>query len=64
MVYICYCYLYMFIHLFTKMSHYTGKTWINTYWLFVDQAVRMGVGFFTLLFVARALGPENFGILN
>ncbi len=46
------------------MSHYTGKTWINTYWLFLDQAVRMGVGFFTLLFVARALGPENFGILN
>ncbi len=36
----------------------------NTGWLFVDKVVRMGVGLFVGVWVARYLGPEQFGLLN
>lgn len=36
----------------------------NTYWLFFDQFVRMGIGFFLLAILARQFGPEAFGKLN
>jgi polysaccharide transporter, PST family len=36
----------------------------NIGWLFVDKALRMVLGLFVGLWVARYLGPEKFGLLN
>ncbi|HDH16534.1 MAG TPA: flippase, partial [Gammaproteobacteria bacterium] len=36
----------------------------NTGWLFADKIVRMGVGVFVGIWVARYLGPDQFGFLN
>jgi len=36
----------------------------NTGWLFADKALRMGVGLFVGVWVARYLGPEQFGLWN
>lgn len=36
----------------------------NIGWLFVDKALRMGVGFFVGVWVIRYLGPERYGALN
>jgi len=36
----------------------------NTGWLFIDRIVRMGLGLLVGLWVARYLGPEQFGIFN
>lgn len=40
------------------------KYLFNTGWLFVDKILRMVVGLFVGVYVARYLGPERFGILN
>jgi PST family polysaccharide transporter len=36
----------------------------NTTWLLFDKVIRMGVGVVVSVWVARYLGPENFGIFN
>jgi polysaccharide transporter, PST family len=36
----------------------------NTGWLFADRIVRMGVGLFITAWIARYLGPEQFGLFN
>ena len=36
----------------------------NTGWLFADRIIRMGVGLVVGVWVARYLGPEQFGLLN
>lgn len=36
----------------------------NTGWLFFDRILRMGVGFFIGIWVARYLGPEQYGLLS
>lgn len=36
----------------------------NTGWLFADKVIRMGVGLFVGVWVARYLGPSRFGLLN
>jgi PST family polysaccharide transporter len=36
----------------------------NTGWLMVDRLVRMGMGLFVVVWVARFLGPAQFGSLN
>ena len=36
----------------------------NIGWLFVDKVLRMGVGLFVGVWVARYLGPEQFGLLS
>jgi PST family polysaccharide transporter len=36
----------------------------NIGWLFVDKVIRMGIGLFVGLWVARYLGPGKFGLLN
>lgn len=33
----------------------------NAFWLFLDQVLRILIGFFTFTYIARSLGPENFG---
>jgi len=40
------------------------KYFANTGWLFLARIVTYGVSFFTIAFVARYLGPENFGKLS
>lgn len=37
---------------------------INTAWLFGDKILRMGVGLLVGVWVARYLGPEQFGLMN
>ncbi|NCC25319.1 MAG: flippase, partial [Deltaproteobacteria bacterium] len=36
----------------------------NIGWLFFDKILRMGVGLFVGVWVARYLGPDQFGLLN
>ena len=36
----------------------------NISWLFVDKVIRMTIGLFIGVWVARYLGPEQFGLLN
>ena len=36
----------------------------NIGWLFIDQILRMGVGLIVGVWIARYLGPEQFGLLN
>jgi O-antigen/teichoic acid export membrane protein len=36
----------------------------NIGWLFFDKVLRMGVGLFVGVWIARYLGPEQFGLLN
>jgi PST family polysaccharide transporter len=36
----------------------------NIGWLFLDKVLRMGVGLFVGVWIARYLGPEQFGLLN
>ncbi len=36
----------------------------NIGWLFIDKILRMGVGLFIGVWIARYLGPEQFGLLN
>ncbi len=40
------------------------KITVNTVWLTADRVVRMGIGLIVAVWVARYLGPEQFGILN
>jgi len=40
------------------------KYFFNTSWLFFEQVVRLSVSFFVSIYVARYLGPEQFGLLN
>lgn len=40
------------------------KILINTGWLFGDKILRMGMGLLVGVWVARYLGPEQFGLLN
>lgn len=40
------------------------KILANTGWLFVDKILRMGVGLLVGVWVARYLGPEQFGLYN
>lgn len=36
----------------------------NTSWLFADRILRMGIGLFVMIWVARYLGVEQYGTLN
>ncbi|MCD2449761.1 flippase [Methylicorpusculum oleiharenae] len=40
------------------------KILANTSWLFVDRLLRMGIGLLVGIWVARYLGPEQFGLIN
>lgn len=57
-------YLPLFIRTRIEGRHFLQKTVGNTVWLFADNVIRMGVGLFVGVWVARYLGPEKFGILN
>ncbi|MGQ3685102.1 MAG: hypothetical protein ACUBOA_08900 [Candidatus Loosdrechtia sp.] len=36
----------------------------NTGWLLADKILRMGLGLFVGVWIARYLGPERFGLFN
>ncbi len=46
-----------------KQNQEFMKYFSNTSWLFFDKIFKMGVGFFVIIYLARYLGPERFGIL-
>jgi polysaccharide transporter, PST family len=46
-------------------KQYTLKQVIsNTGWLFADKVIRVGIGLFVVVWMARYLGPSNYGLLN
>jgi len=49
-----------------KLQTYPGfkKYFINTGWLFFERFIGMAVNFFVAVYVARYLGPANFGLLS
>jgi PST family polysaccharide transporter len=49
-----------------RLEHRTNlhKALHNTGWLFADRILRMGVGLLVGVWVARYLGPEQFGLLS
>jgi PST family polysaccharide transporter len=47
-----------------KLSPNLQKIISNTGWLLADRILRMGVGLLVGVWVARYLGPENFGMFN
>ncbi len=57
-------YLPGFLRDYLDGRHVFQKIIGNTSWLFTDQVVRMFLGFFVVIFMARYLGPEGFGKLN
>ena len=57
-------YLPTFIQQKLEGRHVLQRALGNTGWLFADQIVRMGVGLFVGVWVARYLGPEKYGIIN
>jgi O-antigen/teichoic acid export membrane protein len=44
--------------------HELQKAIDNTGWLYLDNIIRMGIGFFVNAWIIRYLGPERFGILS
>ncbi len=40
------------------------KYFKNTSWLFFERILKMGIGFFVIIYLTRYLGPENFGLLS
>lgn len=50
----------------TRIEHrpHLLKAMSNTGWLFGDHAIRMGVGLIVSVWMARYLGPEQFGLLS
>jgi polysaccharide transporter, PST family len=53
-----------FIKVRLEASETFRKILANTGWLFIDQVVRMGCGLLVGVWVARYLGPEQFGTFN
>ena len=47
-----------------KPSSGFKKYFINTGWLFFERVIGMAVTFFVVVYVARYLGPANFGLLS
>lgn len=47
-----------------KFSPNLRKVAVNMSWLFADRILRMGVGLVVGVWVARYLGPEQFGLYN
>ena len=41
-----------------------NRVWSNIGWLFADRLVRQGLGLLVLIWMARYLGPTQFGVFN
>lgn len=57
---------YLPVLLRAKLEHRPNLVKIlnNAAWLFSDKILRMGVGLFVSVWLARYLGPEDFGLFN
>ena len=44
--------------------HGLKKIIFNSSWLFADKVLRLGIGLFVGVWVARYLGPDSFGLFN
>jgi O-antigen/teichoic acid export membrane protein len=53
-----------FIRKSVEGRHELQKVMGNTGWLYLDNFIRMGIGFFVNAWIIRYLGPERFGILS
>jgi O-antigen/teichoic acid export membrane protein len=55
-----------FIYTYFFRLYYSNLSKIidNIGWLFLDRILRIGVGFFFVTYIARYLGPEQFGLLS
>ncbi len=53
-----------FIRVKVEGRHALQRALSNTGWLFADQIIRLGAGLLVGVFVARYLGPQQFGALN
>ena len=53
-------------HLFIKAKTHPGfrRYFANTSWMFAEQILRMVAGLFVGIYVARYLGPEQFGVYS
>jgi len=49
---------------YLRTRPYLRKILENTSWLLADRILRLGVGFFVGVWVARYLGPAQYGLLN
>lgn len=47
-----------------ELSSGFKKYFVNTSWLFFERIVGMAISFFVGVYVARYLGPGNFGLLS
>ena len=52
------------VHQRLKERPYLHRIANNTAWRYADQALRMGLGFLVGTYVARYLGPDQYGLLN
>lgn len=57
-------YLPAFVRTKVEGRQYLQNVINNTGWLFADNILRMGVGLLVGVWVARYLGPEQYGLLN
>src|SRR3989337_109474 len=57
-------YLPLFIRQRLEGRLYLQNVMSNTGWLLADKIIRMGVGLFVSIWIARYLGPEQFGLLS
>ena len=50
----------------SQLASHAGfrKYFFNTGWLFAEKVLRMAVGLFVGVWVARYLGPAQYGLLN
>ena len=50
----------------SRLTSHAGfrKYFFNTGWLFAEKVLRMAVGLFVGVWVARYLGPSLYGLLN
>lgn len=53
----------MTFQLFIKQK-LKSKIIVNILWLFFDKVIRLGLGVFVLILLARYLGPEQYGLIN
>ena len=56
--------LYRYIRKISYFSSLSNRSLNNIFWLLLDRAVRMGMGLLVGVWVARYLGPKDFGSLN
>lgn len=50
--------------IFWANANAQNRVWSNMVWLFADRVLRQGLGLLVLIWMARYLGPTQFGVFN